>query len=169
MHGNQRQGLHNLSYIGGLIDGEGSIFISRSCGGKGRITPSYTPRIKISMTDLEAVDYVLRETGYGTINREVDRRDGGVRKVLYMWQINSIDRCREFAMMIIPYLLIKTPQAQLMIDYCNNGRRVKKCMGGVPEDERRYREEVYEQMHKLNMRNRPQRLSPEASREDATV
>jgi hypothetical protein len=169
MQGNQRQGLHALSYIGGLIDGEGSIMITRSTSGRGRKTPSYTPRIKIAMTDPESVQFIVAQTGYGKINREVDRRDGGIRKVIYLWQIHSLTQCREFAEMILPYLIIKAPQARLMIQYCSSFTVQRKCMDGVPIDERSYREEVYENMHKLNMRNRPQRLSPEAPRGDATV
>lgn len=169
MQGNQRQGLHPLSYIGGLIDGEGSIMITRSTSGYGRITPSYTPRIKISMTDIEALEFVLEKTGCGKINREVDRRKGSKRKVIYQWQIHSIQKCGEFAEMIIPYLIVKGKQAKLMSEYCSKFCRQRKCMDGVPFDERSYREEVYEQMHKLNMRNQPQRLSPKAPRGDATV
>ena len=169
MHGNQRQELHALSYIGGLIDGEGSIMITRSTSGKGRITPSYTPRIKVAMTDIESIEFILKETGYGNINREVDRRDGGIRKVIYQWQVHSLNKCLEFAELILPYLLIKIPQAKLMIEYCNKFVRQIKCMDGVPLNERIYREEVHCQMHKLNMRNRPQRLSPKAPRGEATV
>ena len=162
MHGNQRQGLHALSYIGGLIDGEGSIMITRSKSGYKRKTPSYTPRIKIAMTDIESLEFVINETGYGRINREVDRRNGCIRKVLYQWQVHSLQKCKEFAEMILPYLILKAPQARLMIEYCINYDVQHACYLGVPEDVRIYRERMYEKMHKLNMRNRPQRLSPEA-------
>ncbi len=162
MQDNQRQGLHALSYIGGLIDGEGSIMITRSCCGYGRRTPSYTPRIKISMTDIEPLEFVVKETGFGKINCEVERneKDGCIRKPIYMWQIHSIEKPLEFATMILPYLIIKAPQCRLLIDYCSKFTKQRKCMDGVPDDVRKYREDVYEQIHKLNMRNRPQRLSP---------
>jgi len=169
MQGNQRQGLHSLSYVGGLIDGEGSIMITRSTSGYGRKTPSYTPRIKIAMTDIEAIEYVFESTGFGKINKEVDRRDGGIRKVIYQWQVHSLEKCKEFAELILPYLVVKIPQAKLMIEYCSRFCIQNKCMDGVPKDERSYREDMYEKMHKLNMRNRPQRLSPKAPRGDAIV
>lgn len=166
MHGNQRQGLHGLSYIGGLIDGEGSIMVTRSISGR-RLCPTYTPRIKIAMTDIEPLQFVLDETGMGKINREVDRR--GNRKVIYQWQVHSLFDCERFARLIFNYLIIKRPQAELMISYCDAFRRQKKCMDGVPEDERSYRQDVYEKMHKLNMCHQPQRLSPEALRREAIV
>lgn len=169
MQGDQRQGLHPLSYIGGLIDGEGSIMVTRSTSGYKRKTPSYTPRIKIAMTDIAPLEFVLDSTGYGSINREVDRRNGSIRKVLYQWQVHSLDKCRGFAEMIWPYLILKAPQAKLMIEYCSRFCKQLKCMDGVPKDERRYREEVYHKMHKLNMRNQPQRLSPKAPRGEAIV
>jgi hypothetical protein len=169
MHGNQKQGLHALSYIGGLIDGEGSIMITK-CKNN-RVTPYYTARIKISMTDIEPLEFIVNQTGYGKIKREVARKDKDKchRKVIHLWHIYTKKECMEFAEMISPYLLIKKEQALLVVEFYKNRKIMKNRKAIVDLEESTYREDMYNKMHKLNMRNQLQRLSPEASREDAIV
>src|SRR5436189_535448 len=90
MYGNQREAELAMSYIAGLIDGEGSFMISRSTSGKGRITPSYTARIKISMTEIEPLLFVKKWLGLGTLTLQERRKTRPEHQNIHTWQVHSL-------------------------------------------------------------------------------
>jgi len=90
MYDNQMEALLAYAYIAGIMDGEGAFMITRSTSGKGRLTPSYTARIKVCMTTREPLDFILKHTGLGTITGEDPRARRPKSKPCYVWQIHSL-------------------------------------------------------------------------------
>ena len=168
MQDNQREALLKYAYIAGIIDGEGSIMITRSCSGYKRKTPSYTPRVKVGMTERHCLDFIVEHTGIGTVTDEGVRkshRDGCNRKGFFQWQVHSLTNVPKFLEMIAPFLVLKRPQAELILMYCACFDKQKKCMDGVPDDVRAFREETYNKMRKLNGRKAPATTKPRSNRE----
>lgn len=169
MYDNQRQGLLSYAYIAGIIDGEGAIMITRSTHGNGRKTPSYTPRVKVSMITREPLDFILKHTGMGTINKEVVRHRRPKSRDIWQWQIHSLSNVKKFLELISPYLILKTDQAALMIEYCNKFTVTKTPNYGVPDDVRAYREETYHKMRKLHGRHSAAETKPLDTRESEAI
>ena len=170
IYDNQRQGPLALAYIAAIIDGEGSIMITRSTSGKGRKTPSYTPRVKVQMTTLPCIQFIVDHTGLGKINKEEDRKVRGNRRPLYQWQIHSLGDCHKFCDLIMPFIVLKEDQCALMLAYCENFGKTEYRTYGVPDDVREYREEAYRLMGELNSRHSAAETESLSIREDeATV
>lgn len=164
MQDNQRERRCPLSYIGGLIDGEGAIMITKSTTGfKGfiRKNPTFTPRIKIQMTRRECLDFIVESTGMGKIKDHGVRKSRPNRRGLFEWQVHS-SKAKEFLDEIEPYLILKKPQAKLMREYFDNVKFVRHCRLGIPAEELAFREDVYEKMRKLNERGLPATTKPQA-------
>lgn len=167
MYDNQSQAAY--AYIAGLIDGEGAFMISRSTSGKGRKTPSYTPRIKVGMTTKPSVDFIVKHTGIGKYSYEPTRKSRPTRKGYWIWQIHSLEQVIKFLDLIEPYLVLKKPQAAHLRMYCERFTRQRKCMDGVPKNEKVFREEAYHEMRKLNGRLAGATTNPSNIREDEVI
>jgi len=172
MYDNQKEALCAYAYIAGIIDGEGSIMITKSVCGYKRKTPSYTPRIKVGKTERQCLDFIVKHTGIGTITCEGVRkshRDGCNRKGFFVWQVHSLINCPKFLKLIMPFLVLKRPQAKLLLSYCKGFNKQKKCMDGVPVIVRAFREETYHKMRKLNGKKAPATTKPSNIREDEVI
>ena len=99
----------DLAYLAGILDGEGSICITRTKP-KGLYKHSrYTLAINITNTNewlIRWIDFNFK----GTINRTrlPSRRD------CWRWQVHS-SKAVEFLRLLLPYLKIKKPQAELAL------------------------------------------------------
>lgn len=92
-----------MAYTAGIIDGEGSIGIQRNR----KNSNSYSLRIRVTNTD-PWVCYWLKNTFGGSVSIETTDRN----RPCYKWTI----ACRKagiFLAMILPYLHIKKPQAEI--------------------------------------------------------
>lgn len=95
-----------LAYIAGIIDGEGSINISKEKGGK-----NYVLRVTVNNIDPNLIIYLKENVGgsifqaHGKINQ---------RRSLYNWVI-SAKKAGLFLKKILPYLIIKKDQAETAI------------------------------------------------------
>lgn len=157
------------SYIAGIMDGEGAFMITRSTTGKGRKTPSYTPRIKVCMTTRQPLDFILKHTKLGTITGEDPRHRRPKSKACFVWQIHSLVNVPKFIDLIEQFLVLKGPQARFLREYCERFDKQKKCMNGVPKNVRIFREESYNKMRELNGRHAPATTNPSDIREDEVI
>lgn len=104
-----------LAYIGGIMDGEGSIYLSTSKGN----TP-VVAGVAVTMTSIECVDFLHRITGMGYI--QMYKRPGKY-KTAYKWTIASRLEIYLFLKAVHPYLLVKEKQANIMLEFVE--RRIK--------------------------------------------
>lgn len=160
MDDNQMEALLAYAYIAGIMDGEGAFMITRSTNGNGRKTPNYTPRIKVCMTTREPLDFILKHTQLGTITGEDPRHRRPKSKPCFVWQIHSLVNVPKFIDLIEKYLVLKTPHAKFLKNYCERFSKQRKCMDGVPKDVRIFREESYQKMRELNGRQAPATTKP---------
>jgi len=96
------------SYLAGLIDGEGSVTLSRAHRNE---MPS--PHITITNTNRSVVRWAEQVTGYGKI---ISRRARRVNhKPAYIWCVAKAGRCLNLLREIRPYLRVKHRQADLIL------------------------------------------------------
>lgn len=153
MQDNQRQAVL-WAYLAGLIDGEGSFVIqktevekiAKSCNSK---SPKYLAFFCIGMVDKAPLDLIRDTIGAGKVYEErvPNRRS--------IWRIRFGGRLKlmPFIKELIPYLIVKKKQAELMIEFCEKWVTTRNKLGQTvitaPEELQR-REEAYQKMRKLN-------------------
>lgn len=153
MQGNQRQAIL-WAYLAGLIDGEGSFVIQKTDVEKIAkcskcVSPKYLPYFCIGMVDKTPLDLIQETIGSGKVYEECvpDRRS--------IWRIRFGGRVTliPFIKNLLPYLIVKKKQAELLLDFCENwtssinenGKRSR-----ISPQELQRREEAYLKMRKLN-------------------
>lgn len=109
-----------LAWVAGIVDGEGCLTLTSN----GSIS-GFSPRLRISMTDQEAVERVARIIGQGSVVRTKPQTPK--HKPQYVWELT----CQKAVIaikMFKPYLFIKDQQADILIRYdeevrCEFGQR----------------------------------------------
>ena len=178
MKDNQREDT-KLAYIAGLIDGEGSIRIQK-CYDRSDWNVKYTPIISFTNTNLEAVE-LIKEFFQ---SRSYFRHGPGMKgykgnKPCYRVQRAGKNAVAQILKKIVPYLLIKRRQAELIIHYAESfvapkavGRGVKngRFIGGKArsEEESSRREGIWYEVNQLNCYH-PQRLNEKTPKGEAIV
>ena len=99
----------DLAYIAGIVDGEGCIDITRSRNKN--TTDSLGSRIQVVMTE-EYIPKWLQLSFGGSVNKYKPRTPN--RQPSYAWQANGRTAIT-FLNAILPYLIIKRPQAEIVI------------------------------------------------------
>jgi hypothetical protein len=69
----------------------------------------------------------------------------------YKLMIISKDECMKFIEKILPYIRFKKEQCLTLLNFCKNFGSVKHCRGGIPQETLLFREEMYQQVRKLNV------------------
>lgn len=115
----------NLAYIAGIIDGEGTITLTRHHGNQ---TPS--PEISVANTNLRMIQWLKNTIGAGVIVKKKTYSKN--HSPSYVWTLRS-DAALALMKAISPWLLIKDRRAQLILtDYKRltprNGRYTKKLL-----------------------------------------
>ena len=125
---------HNLAYIAGLFDGEGSIHYKRSPEkkkkhkGEGhRISNSMRISMEITMTDKSVLVWLHQILGVGTLTkkpRKGKRVDGTRYLMQYRWRCTFRDAFY-VCCLLFPYAHTKLPKIQKVIDhYTDKNNRV---------------------------------------------
>lgn len=103
-----------MSYLAGIIDGEGYIGINKRMPSlANRMTvPRYDPRIAVTMCECEAVKLLCN-----TFGASLGQRPGRSNNARGSWSFDITNhRAAKVATIITPFLLIKKKQAQLIIE-----------------------------------------------------
>ena len=115
------------AYAAGLIDGEGCIRLRKNTSKD----LSYVPEIKIGMTDIRPLAFMCR---LYKGNLGVEKKVVGQKKV-FRWTCSSRKDIKPLLEDIVPFLLVKAPQATLLLEYMHRFKRY----GQYPPEQR----EVY--------------------------
>ena len=97
-------------YIAGIIDGEGSLMVYPFKSKEGYTI--YQARLAVGNTKKELIDYLEKTTGIGRVR--VSHTSQG--KPFYYWALHG-NNIRKFLPSILPYLLLKRKQAELLLEY----------------------------------------------------
>jgi hypothetical protein len=105
-----------LSYIAGIVDGEGSISVYQHKKRRGKEYLDYTYGLHVSVTNTykPVVDWLQKKTGLGSIGSKL--RDKENYKTAYTWVL-QVNQIQPFLEALLPYLIIKHAQAELMLEF----------------------------------------------------
>ena len=133
---------NTLSYVAGIIDGEGciGINITHVNGRHGQIYDHMMLRVEVASTSRKLIDFLLNEFG-GQFN--AGKRPN--RKPYYKWTVAALQG-EKFLRLIYPYLLIKRDQAEIVFKF----RATTKTPGQkLSVDEVAFRRKCYEELRNL--------------------
>ncbi len=110
-----------LAYAAGIIDGEGSIVITQAKTKRTKRGYQFTLAVAVRNTNEWLIQWLKfnfgGSVGMSTLNME--KRFG--YKPIWYWQMTS-DIAMKFLELLLPYLQLKKPQAELAIRFQKNRR-----------------------------------------------
>lgn len=161
-----------LAWIAGFIDGEGCITIKKYARYKNQSTryQAYVCCSQATEDNIEALKalQILQKHFGGSLYRQSKSKDTRARES-FQWLLVS-SSAMECVKQLLPYLIIKKKQAELLIQYqseLKSNRGAKRLTNEILQKRYNY----WYEMRKLNVRgkNHLQRLSEETAKADATV
>ena len=103
-----------IAYLAGIIDGEGSIYIGNFSKNKKTNVPYYQTNVQVTNTDKPLIDW-LYETFGGLVSKRTTRQHASnSRKQAYIWTASG-ERVTHLCELILPYLIAKKRQCEIMI------------------------------------------------------
>jgi hypothetical protein len=108
----------DLAYMAGIIDGEGCFFIGTvpKKDGDGYISQHYRGLLKVDNTDIRLIEWIdITFSGTSSSNTKWTSTRRFERKI-FSW-IATGDRLLDIAEHILPYLVIKKEQCEIMIEF----------------------------------------------------
>ena len=102
------------AYMAGIMDGEGCFFIGNYSGNRKNGDKHFQTVIKIASTDKSLVDWLFETFGGSIRQYTPNQMAKNCRKQVYAWQATS-NRLLHICEIILPYLVIKKKQAEIMI------------------------------------------------------
>ncbi len=99
-----------LAYLAGILDGEGSLYISKSKDKR------YTAGIKISMNDKESLELFQKTFGGNIIRgtKKIDKVTGKHYAPAWVLQYRGQNDILNIIKSLYPFLQIKQPQAEIL-------------------------------------------------------
>jgi len=134
-----------LAYAAGLVDGEGCISLRRQRQLAGQSGNGYGLQVTIVNTKVSMICWLKQHFGalYG-VRRCVRYRS------MYEWYVCG-KQAAQFVEAILPYLVVKREQAQVVIDFMEIGGYYKRGQP-FPPDVVAKREALKQRLHVLNAR-----------------
>lgn len=136
------------SYFAGIMDTEGSFTIKKEkprCDG---FSYSYCPLIQLTMVPAACINYIRENFSLG--NFCVPKAKSAGKGFAFKMNLCGKEKCIIFIEKILPYLRFKKQQASLIMNYYEGYTTVKHRRSGIPEEIINLREDMYQQMRKLN-------------------
>ena len=137
-----------LAYIAGVIDSDGCISLILNSK-----TGWVRPRVAINQVQPEAIDFIISLFGGNLYIAE--QPEESVWKDRYEWRLYSLRKVKPFLIAILPFLQIKSRQAQLVIEFCSLrlNKLGKRYQGGKHNKTYTEREMiVFDNVKSLNQR-----------------
>lgn len=132
----------DLSYIAGIIDGEGSIYINKARN-------SYIVHCSVTNTNYELMGLLQAITGIGNITRGHINTEKS--KKCYKWIIGPESEIDLFLKEVLPYLRLKSHQAELAIEFLNLEKGVNQHKP-LSRDTSILKQVIFEEITLLNKR-----------------
>lgn len=124
---------NKLAYFAGLFDGEGCVNVTEVKPRPGKYAPTFQTLAQVSMTDRKPLDFLVNSFG-GSI-RLSNKKEA---RPIYVWRVYH-KTAKKFLEAIVPYLIVKRPQAELLIKLEDGvlGRGIQKKLDDEEIDRRR--------------------------------
>lgn len=137
-----------LAYVAGIIDGEGTVFISKGKPAKDRISASYVACVRVGNTDKRLIDFLYATFGEGGVHSRVMPSDKW--KTCWMWATTGPAAGR-VARAVRPYLVLKRQQVDLLLEFLDGFKSFElNGRNGVSEEELIRRETLRQKIRELN-------------------
>lgn len=104
-------------YVAGIVDGEGTIAISRHDPGRGT-NPSYGLFTCVTNTNMELLTWLRQKTNIGVIRPKPRQKNW---KLCYQWVLVRHEIV-PFLSAIVDCMIVRQPHARLMIEFIGNIR-----------------------------------------------
>lgn len=143
-----------LAYAAGLIDGEGTISLRRRSVGRGGNAKgsTYESSVYMSSTTPVLTDW-MQQRWPGHIYF-TDRRPTTNQKDIWKWTLERKVEVDAFLAAIEPFLVLKAPQARLILAYRTTFSGFRGAWAPVTDEVVVARAAIYDQMCSLNQRGR---------------
>ena len=133
--GNQQETVSDIdkSWLAGILDGEGSIGICRMMSH--RKNPTLTPRISIGNTNIKIIDHVreilkkIPITMFLEKRQQVNNKNWKSASVI---QISHIVGVKKLLDLIIPFLIGKKSQGEILLSFVNSRMKIYESLGRIP-------------------------------------
>lgn len=99
----------DLAWVAGFLDGEGCFTVGVSRGRR-----KFDPKITLTQKDYRPVEKLLSVIG-GRAYIDASRLDG---RVFHVWAMSGATQLSEILPKIIPFLVLKREQAELLYEMC---------------------------------------------------
>lgn len=103
------------AYMAGIMDGEGCFYIGNYSGNRKNGDKHFQTVIAVSSTDNSLINWLFEVFGGGKSKYTPRQMAKNCRKQVYRWQATS-HRLLHICQIILPYLVIKKRQAEIMIE-----------------------------------------------------
>lgn len=154
------------SYVAGIMDTDGSFSLKKENRRSGNSkSPVYTPTILLSQYDSRAIYYMANN--FPGSNLIIINAKGTKNGFCYRFSVTSRKTAIEFLRRLVPFLILKKDQAQLLLDYCLTVKSL--CGKGVMnKKEIQFRDDYYQKIVSLNKYGvyKPSLIDLEARRGD---
>ena len=111
-----------ISYLAGIIDGEGFIGI-HSCTKRKNKSSFYQVRVGVINTNRELLDWIKLKFGGSVCSRGKPTNPEKHRQC-YQWRVEA-KKAGELIRLVLPYLIIKTEQAKIVLEYRDTFEKMK--------------------------------------------
>lgn len=145
------------SYLAGIIDGEGSIYIGAFSSNPKTGTPYYQTNIEVNNTNKGLIDWLVATFGGKDFSYTAKQTPKNSRKPVFRW-IASGDRVTHLCEIIMPYLVVKKRQAEIMLKMRETFKKTGAYKGrqGLPavsQEVLEDRKQLETEMRSLHCRN----------------
>lgn len=133
-------------YLAGFLDGEGGIQITRFMRSDREYPTALHPMVYFCNTNLASIQALRDWLSCGSLTR---RREQPNHKDTFVLHITGTRNIEKLMKCLLPYLIIKAPQARVMISYC--GSRLSHYLG----NDRRFTNKelrLYTALKRLNLK-----------------
>lgn len=138
------------AYLAGLMDTDGCFMINKRNNHNKMKSPNHTARISFGEVDARPLSYIKNVFPFGTVNK---KDYSNTKNGRFVWELVVIEEIKEFLNRILPYMLVKKPNAEILLNFCINRSPTKKGHRfGVPPEELAFREKCYEELQKYQRR-----------------
>ena len=146
------------AYIAGIIDGEGTIGLTKHKERRTLRGWNYEPYIMVSNTSKSIMEYLKEVTGIGYYWSKTYKNMNRGWKVPFAWQTGARREIISLLEQILPYLVIKKRHAVLLLEYVKMREDQEKeriaFMKGMQIKYSKHHDEIFEKLRELNRRGR---------------
>lgn len=117
-----------LAYLAGILDGDGAFIIGCYAFNKKTGTPHFHTSIQVTSVDKVLIEWLVDNFGGKLSTYTAKQMASNCKRVPFRWTIFS-DRVKHLCECILPYLVIKTEQAEIMIEMRNTFEKTRMQKG----------------------------------------